>query len=339
MKYNPGAQRREEMTRRGELNGTTIFLNEPDKGLFGVCARSGAGHAMAAGGIRVLAAANQTELEQSARELADSMGLKCTLAGLPCDGMKIALREPPAHLRATAFRALGSWIESFEGELHTAGDLGTTKEDLEAASETTQYVHGNTATLSAGVTRTILQSMKVAKESPLWIPGQHRYVIQGLGDIGGQLAKVLGDEGVDLVLWDIDRPRADSWASETGGTPVVDFSVETQNSPWVWMPCAIGHQLCGDMSWEVPPSLVVGGANCIVQDAEAALHAHQQGLLVVPAVFSSAGAIIEGIGKTVLGHDCEQYYRLNEENCRAVFNESRRRNLSPWHLVHVARGL
>lgn len=322
------------MTRRGEVNRTTTLLNDPEKGLFGVCVRSGNNHGLAAGGIRVLAEGTESELESAARELADSMRLKCALSGLPCDGMKIVLRKPPAALRDKAFHALGAWIQSFEGALHTAGDLGTTKRDLEAAAEATQFVHGNTSTLSAGVTRTILTAMDVAKESPLWVPGAHRYVVQGLGDIGGQIARALGEVGTKLVLWDIDPKRAHSLARDIGGTPALNFAVESQESPWIWMPCAVGHQLRGEMSWDVPPSLVVGGANCIVENAEAAHHAHQQGLLVVPAVFSSAGAIIEGIGRAVLGHDCEQYYGFNEKMCREVFNESSRREVSPWHLVH-----
>ena len=55
---------------------------------------------------------------------------------------------------------------------------------------------------------------------------------------------------------------------------------------------------------------VVPAANNAVADAEAGQLLAARGLLHVPDVVASAGAVIEGIGRTVMGLDADERARL-----------------------------
>ena len=300
----------------------TVIKNET-RGLDAVCARSGSRHEIAAGGIRVMSGADSEMMRVTAAQLADSMRQKCQLSELSCDGMKIVMAEPPMEKRGDAFRALGEWLEAQDGALRTSGDLGTQLKDLECLAETTSSVHLDVADLSDCVFRTVNTGIHAAIKALGVDPRSHRWVIQGLGSIGSAVAMGLASNQWDFIYWDADVERAKLMGARLGGEAVGALDVTSMEGLWCWVPCAGGPVITKEESIRNLPQFICGGANYIIGEPEIAKQLHRNGCLVVPDVLTSAGAVIEGIGRYLGGQDAVEYsFEANARVCREVLHEA-----------------
>ncbi|NOY92304.1 MAG: amino acid dehydrogenase, partial [Deltaproteobacteria bacterium] len=66
-------------------------------------------------------------------------------------------------------------------------------------------------------------------------------------------------------------------------------------------PCAAGQVLDLELARRLPAWGVCGAANGVLASAEAGEALHGRGVLLVPDVVASAGAVIDGIGESVMG--------------------------------------
>jgi leucine dehydrogenase len=69
----------------------------------------------------------------------------------------------------------------------------------------------------------------------------------------------------------------------------------------VLAPCAIGGVIDGALAARLGAWAVCGAANNVFADDRAARVLHERRVLVVPDVLASAGAVIDGIGASVMG--------------------------------------
>ena len=163
----------------------------------------------AAGGVRTRSYASEKEALEDVCGLAQAMTRKCALAGLAAGGAKALVLEHALIDRPAAFRKLGQFIEELGGIFRTAGDLGTTTDDLKAMAKGTQYVHTDTSRLAGSVARTTLRSMEAALEvlGESGVRGQ-RVLVQGCGDMGEAVARQLAGAGAKVLLSDLVTERA-----------------------------------------------------------------------------------------------------------------------------------
>src|SRR6185436_7800639 len=96
--------------------------------------------------------------------LARSMTYKCALGGLDAGGGKIVLMESDGLDRERAFEAIGSAVDALDGDLRTAGDLGTTQADLRSMARRTRWVHTDTGNLASAVARGVLGCAEACAE-------------------------------------------------------------------------------------------------------------------------------------------------------------------------------
>lgn len=317
------------------------WIDEERNGLLAVCIRVGEMHDFAIGGVRTQSYPDRPSMERTGAELAWAMKEKCLVSGLPADGIKIVVRAPPKALRSEAFRALGTWVESQGGAVQTAGDLGTGQADLESMAEETSHVHLNTPELVAGVALTVQNALSVALGTSLETRSNDLlYVVQGLGDIGSSVAQTLVAHGQRVLGWDWSAEARERAKRALGLKSVEHVPLEAQNEPWVWVPCAQGNVLKSAQVWAVPPVVVCGGANCIVESEAAGLEAMESGICVVPDPLSSCGAIIEGISRRVLHCNPEPFYTRVNLSTETILREARAQNIPPGsalkaHCAHI----
>jgi leucine dehydrogenase len=102
-----------------------------------------------------------------------------------------------------------------------------------------------------------------------------------------------------LYLSDLDAELARRIASECGAAAMSpdDFIAAPVD---VLSPCAVGGVLHMANAGQLQAWGVCGGANQIVADAATHLRLFEEGLLVVPDLVASAGAVIDGIGDTLM---------------------------------------
>jgi leucine dehydrogenase len=257
----------------------------------------------AAGGVRTKAYPSEDAALLDAARLARAMTLKCAVGGLDAGGGKAVVLEHPELDRAAAFAELGRRVEALRGDFRTAGDLGTTAADLAAMGEVTRYVHTDTDSLAGAVARGVLRCAEACADMA-GRPGLSgiRVAVQGCGDIGAAVAEAMRGAGARLLLADLDEARAEALAARldaevTSASEVLFADVD------LVAPCAVGDVLTADNVSQLRAWAVCGGANNICADLDAHRALQRREVLFVPDLISSAGAVIEGIGWTVMGLD------------------------------------
>jgi len=288
-----------ELDRIGTPNA--LLFSDPGSGLNAILVIDDTTLGPAAGGVRTRAYARFEDALEDVAGLARSMTLKNALAGLDAGGGKMVVLDHPGLDRERAFRFLGRRIEELGGLFRTAGDLGTRAADLQAMASETRFVHTNEGELADSVARGLLRCVEALTASRHQAIAQTRFAVQGAGAIGAACAKTLVDAGGAVQIADIDGARARQVADQTGAALCEDARGVLYADVDVLVPCAIG----GVLDQESAPRLrawgVCGAANGILANAETGRLLHARGVCVVPDVLASAGAVIDGIGESVMG--------------------------------------
>ncbi len=255
----------------------------------------------AAGGIRTRAYDSLAEAVDDAAELARAMTLKCSLGGVAAGGAKAVLLDHPGLDRGAAFERLGRFVAELDGHFITAGDLGTTAADLERMAACCEHVHTGEADLAAAVARGLLRCVEACAvvAGVAGVAGL-RVAVQGVGAIGGAVSRALAAAGAELFVADIDGDRAADIAGELAASVLEPGDVLTADVDII-CPCAIGGVVTADVAASMSAWALCGGANNIVAGAEAARCLHRRGILHVPDIVSSAGAVVDGVGEMVMG--------------------------------------
>jgi leucine dehydrogenase len=301
-------------------------IEDPDSGLLAFVVIDDTTLGPAAGGIRTRRYASEDAARADAAALARAMTYKCALAGLPAGGGKgvVMLRE--GLDRERGFERLGAFVDSLGGGFLTAGDLGTTAADLEAMSRRTAHVYTDEAGLAAAVGRGCVRAMQAgvafAEVGERTLEGL-RVAIQGCGTVGAAVAREAARHGARIVLADLDATIAGTLAAELDAEVVAPGSIlETEAD--LLSPCAGGGAIDSKAARRLRVAAVCGAANNILASAAAERILMRRGVVWVPDPLSSAGAVILGVGRRVVGlSDCDRLIDRIFATTRQVLTEAR----------------
>lgn len=254
----------------------------------------------AAGGIRTRVYPNVPAAAAEVAGLARGMTIKCALAGLDAGGGKTVVLVHPAMDRPAAFRALGRFIDEQDGRYHAAGDFGTTAADLAEAAAETRYVHTNEADLTVAVGESIRRCLRVAFERLDGGGLEGRSVaIQGCGTIGAAVARVLQAAGCTLVVADVDESRAAAVGAL--GATIVEPAALLSSDVDALVPAALGGVIDERSVEALRARVLCGAANGVVANEAVGRRLTARGIVHVPDALGSAGAVMDGIGRAVMG--------------------------------------
>lgn len=278
-------------------------VERPDLGLVAYVVLDSTALGPAAGGVRTRAYQDEGDAAVDACRLARAMTYKCALGGLDAGGGKAVVIDHPELNRTEAFLELGRFVDGLRGDFRTAGDLGTTDADLAAMASVTRYVHTETESLAGAVGRGVLRCAEACTDLT-GRPGVSglRVAVQGCGDIGAAVAEAFASAGAEVIVADLDRGRAKEVAARIGGTVRSPEEILYESCD-ILSPCAVGDVIDSETAARLRAWAVCGGANNICTDMDAHEALHRREVLFVPDLLSSAGAVIEGIGRTVMGLD------------------------------------
>jgi leucine dehydrogenase len=237
------------------------------------------------------------------------MSFKNAMAGLPMGGGKAVILADTAHTKTPdMLRAFGRSIESLGGRYITAEDVGMTDDDMVVIGGETKHVSGLPVesgeaggdpgpSTAMGVFLGVKAAVKRAlgKDS---VAGVH-VAIQGIGSVGGGLAKLLAEEGARLTLADVNEERARAFAAELGGEAVSPDAILAVEADIV-SPCALGAVLTERSIAGLRCAAVAGGANNQLETREDGRRIFDRGVLYAPDYVINAGGIIN-VGLEYLG--------------------------------------
>jgi leucine dehydrogenase len=278
-----------------------VLFSDADAGLRAVLVLDDMTLGPAAGGIRTRSYASIEEAVDDAAALARAMTIKCALGGVSAGGGKMVVLDHPGLNRAAAFARLGELVQELGGMFHTAGDLGTTAADLDIMARHCQYVQTRLGELSRSVARGLVRCMEACAQVA-GKPGLKGLcvAVQGCGAVGSAVAHELARAGADLIVADIDEELARALAAEIGARVVGADDILTCDADII-SPCAVGGVITVGVVDAMRGWALCGAANRIVADQHASQRLHARGVLHVPDVVASAGAVVDGVGQTVMG--------------------------------------
>lgn len=301
------------------------------------------------GGTRMKSYGKAEEALRDAMRLAEGMTWKWAGIGFDFGGGKCVV-DVPAPLRGrkrtSFFRRYGRYLESLDGAFATGLDLGTTPEDMDVTARETRYVFGSNpegpGTVDPGpyTALGVFCGIRAALRHRFGEadPSGRTILIQGVGDVGAPLARLVAEAGARPLLSDLDEERARDRANELGGETVAPEDVFDTPCD-VFAPCAVGGVLDDDTIPRLRCGVVAGSANNQLASSRHAGSLHRRGILYAPDhVVNAGGAIAFGLLHRGVreGEELEGGVRALEGRLEEIFGEAAVRDESP---VHAARRL
>lgn len=254
-----------------------------------------------AGGVRYWNYAQKSAAVTDALRLSRGMSYKNAMAGLPMGGGKgVILAEPGVEKTPELLAAFGRAVDSLGGAYVTAEDVGMSDSDMVTIAAETRHVSGlPVASGAAGgdpgplTALGVYLGIKAAIQHGLGTDSARgvRVAIQGVGSVGGGVARRLADEGAILTLADVNLTRAKALAEELGAD-LADSAAIMEIEADVLSPNALGAILTQDSIAKLRVPIVAGAANNQLETAEDGQRIHDRGIIYAPDYVINAGGII-----------------------------------------------
>lgn len=277
-----------------------------------------------------------------ALRLARGMTSKWAAIDFPFGGGKSVLAIPEGLEgadRTGLLHRFGALLNTLQGTYGTGEDMGTTPQDMLTLARVTSHVMGvepgaeepaDPGPYTAlGVFESIKSVLLHSKgESDI---GGSSVLIQGIGDVGEPLARMVREAGGTVLLSDLDGARVEALAIELGGAVIPPDEVYSTECD-VFAPCAVGAILNEDTIPLLRCRGVAGSANNqLREDADADLLV-ERGILYAPDyIANGGGAMAFGLifqGITDHGELCERVSTIGA-SLDEIFAEAATEGISP----------
>ena len=255
----------------------------------------------AIGGCRMAPYAGEDQALADVLRMSRGMSYKTACAGINLGGGAAAIIGDPAeHKTEALLRSFGQFIESLNGRFIGSTDMGTTSDDMDVVNMETDHVcgvgqhYGGSGDPSPVCAWGVFYGMKaaVAKLQGAENLAGQRVAVQGCGSVGYHLCRYLHDDGVDLVVADVDAAASERVANEFEAVVVGVDEIYEQDVD-VFSPCAVGGVLNTDTIPRIKARIVCGSAiNQLADDDRDARMLHEAGVLYAPDFVVNAGGLI-----------------------------------------------
>lgn len=292
----------------------------------------------ACGGIRWRAYPAAADGVRDVLRLARAMTYKNAFAELGFGGGKALVLRDPAMDPEAAFPLLGDVVESLGGRYVTACDYGTTASELALVATRTGHIlaEDEPGALDRGTATGVVAAMRaiwqrVAGTTAL---AGVRVVVQGVGDVGLELVRLLVDDGAEVTFSEIDEERAEMCCVEVDvarvdAAKVFDIPMD------LFAPCAAGEIVTDQVARTIQAKGIAGAANNQLASAEAGAILQERGILYAPDFATNAGAVISGYetgqgrGATAL-----DTVRRIERRVHQIFDTASSRDITPQEAAY-----
>ncbi|MGY4397850.1 leucine dehydrogenase [Sphingomonas sp. UYAg733] len=296
-----------------EHEGVHLFT-DASSGLQAVIAVHSTALGPAAGGVRFWHYADSDRAITDALRLSRGMSFKNAMAGLPMGGGKgvVLAARPGDTITVAQLEAFGRAVDSLGGRYVTAEDVGMSEASMKTIATMTRHVSGlPVAAGSAGgdpgpyTAHGVYLGVKAAVKRGLGVDSLKdvHVAIQGVGSVGGGLARLLTRDGARLTLADVNTDRAKALAAELGAEVVATDAILGIQADIV-SPNALGAILTEASIAALKATVIAGGANNQLATREDGARLASRGVLYAPDYVINAGGIIN-VGLEYLGQGDE----------------------------------
>jgi phenylalanine dehydrogenase len=295
-----------------------VFCNDEKTGLKAIIAIHNTTLGPALGGCRMYPYVTVEDALFDVLHLSKGMTYKCLAADVDFGGGKaVIIGDPRKDKTPELFRAFGQFVESLNGRFYTGTDMGTTPDDFVHAMKETNCIvgvpeeYGGSGDSSVPTALGVIYGIQATNEV-IWGSGElhgKTYAIQGLGKVGGKIAKRLLEEGADLYVCDINETAAEAIASYGkklgAGVKIVRGTEIYRTDADIFVPCAFGNVVNDDTIHVLKVKAIVGSANNQLLDVRHAQMLREKGILYAPDYIVNAGGLIQ-VADELYGPDKER---------------------------------
>ena len=315
-----------------------VFVSDDKSGLKAIIAVHNSNLGPALGGCRMWPYASEEEAVRDVLRLSRGMTYKSAMARLKLGGGKsVIIGNPRTDKTPALLAAFARALEQLNGRYIAAEDSDTSVADMKYMTQFTQHVAGIHDKPSDAGTRSGDPSPATAYGTFIGIQAAVkerlgrdsldglRVAVQGVGNVGYDLARQLKEAGAQLWVTDIHREPLVQAGRELGATVVAPdeiFGLDVD----VFAPCALGAILNDSTIPQLKASIVAGAANNQLAEARHGVELMKRGILYAPDYVINAGGIIDvyheriGFDRAVLLKHIEGIH----DNLMEVFERARK---------------
>lgn len=289
-----------------------------------------------AGGTRFWHYPNPKDGLRDALRLSRGMSYKNAMAGLPAGGGKaVILADSDRRKTPEMLAAFAKAIDRLGGNYITAQDVGISEDDIVAVSRGTSHVAGlpgRGGDPGPYTARGVYLGVKAAARRALGSDDMRgvRVAIQGVGSVGGGLARYLADDGAELILADINQSYVESLAKELSAQVTSVDEILTAECDIV-SPNALGAILTEESIAGLKAKAVAGGANNQLAKGHEGALLQDRGILYAPDYVINAGGIINVL-REIDGSDDDAIHAKIDKipgRLEAIWQEAEESGASP----------
>ncbi|MFU2486107.1 Glu/Leu/Phe/Val dehydrogenase dimerization domain-containing protein [Thauera sp. WH-1] len=282
-----------------------VFVSDDKSGLKAIIAVHNSNLGPALGGCRMWPYASEEEAIRDVLRLSRGMTYKSAMANLKLGGGKsVIIGNPRTHKTPELLAAFARALEQLNGRYIAAEDSGTSVADMKYMAQFTRHVAGIVDKPSDEGTRSgdpspataygTFIGIKAAVKEKLGRDSLEglRVAVQGVGNVGFDLARQLKEAGAQLWVTDIHREPLLQAGKDLGATVVAPeeiFGLDVD----VFAPCALGAILNDSTIPQLKAKIVAGASNNQLAEPRHGLELMKRGILYAPDYVINAGGIID----------------------------------------------
>jgi leucine dehydrogenase len=256
----------------------------------------------AVGGTRMRVYPSLDAAVTDALRLSRAMTAKAAMAEMPYGGGKAVILGDPARDKTEALlTAYAGVLRDLQDRFWSGCDLGLDVRDVAFLARLAPNISdasGGASLDTAGLAALGVFASIEAAAARLSVPLAALHVaVQGVGAVGGALARRLRAAGTRLTLADLDDARVRALAAETGAGVVPPSEIDAVAAD-VFSPNAAGGVLDDRTVARLRCRAVVGGANEQLQESRHGDALHARGILYAPDYVVNAGGLLSLLFET-----------------------------------------
>jgi leucine dehydrogenase len=278
-----------------------IFFSEPSCGLKAIVAIHDTTLGPALGGTRMWQYASEADAVEDVLRLSRGMTYKAAISGLNLGGGKaVIIGDPKKDKSEALFRAYGRFIESLNGRYISAEDVNINVNDIDHIYTETNYVcgidkaHGGSGNPAPYTALGVFRGMQ-ASATKTWgnksLKGKS-VGIQGVGSVGFELAKLLVEEGANLLFTDINEDNIKKFKAEFPNAEYIAPEAIYDANMDIYAPCALGATINDNTIARLKCKIVNGAANNQLKEDKHGLMLKEKNILYAPDYLINAGGLM-----------------------------------------------
>lgn len=256
------------------------------------------------GGCRFLSYPSLDVALQDAIRLAKGMSYKAAISQVPYGGGKAVILKPSViNDKPAFFKSFSNFVNNLNGDYITTMDSGLQMTDLDLIARYTPYITGHTKPdghsndpapyTAQGVLRGIEAAVKFKWQRQDLV--DLHVAIQGIGNVGYLLAKMLLAKGAKVTVCDIDLSRIEQLQAEAQINVVPPHEIYQVDCD-IFCPCGLGLVLNNKTIPMLKASIVAGCANNQLASTQDGENLAARGILYAPDYVINAGGLIQVAG-------------------------------------------